>query len=104
MRPSVSRSVGVAGHFVLTVCIGLLHAVCASASGPPFLVASDFTIGGIGHDRFTDLVVDAGGNVYVVGRGAMNSCGASRLISDSQRRLVSKTSSHMQVRKALWER
>jgi hypothetical protein len=39
----------------------------ATAGGPPFVVAADFTLGGVGHDRLTDLVVDASGNAYVAG-------------------------------------
>jgi hypothetical protein len=37
------------------------------AAGPPFIVASEFEIGGSGHDRLTDLVVDAAGNAYIAG-------------------------------------
>jgi hypothetical protein len=44
-----------------------LHAAHGHAGGPPFLVASEFTIGGGAHDRLTDLVVDAGGNAFVSG-------------------------------------
>ena len=39
----------------------------ASPTGPPFLVASEFRVGGAGFDRLSDLVVDAAGNAYVTG-------------------------------------
>ncbi len=48
-------------------CLVALGSASAAAAGPPFLVASDFAIGGSGHDRLTDLVVDAAGNTYVAG-------------------------------------
>jgi hypothetical protein len=51
----------------VVVALGTTAAPRALAGGPPFLVASEFNIGGSGHDRLTDLVIDAGGNAYVAG-------------------------------------
>jgi hypothetical protein len=67
MRRSNASSIGAAGVGVLFACLIGLHASRASAAGPPFLVAADFTIDGSGRNLLTDLVVDASGNAYVSG-------------------------------------
>lgn len=38
-----------------------------AVAGPPYLVASEFRVGGSGGDRLSDLALDAAGNAYVSG-------------------------------------
>jgi hypothetical protein len=66
LRRSITRRTSTISGFVLVMCLAVIGATGAAAS-PPFLVAADFTLGGAGHDRLTDLVLDASGNAYVSG-------------------------------------
>ena len=51
----------------LVAAIAGMWAACAIASDPVFLISKTAAIGGIGHDRATDLAVDANGNAFVAG-------------------------------------
>jgi hypothetical protein len=53
-----------AGILFVVAALWTSAACCAT---PPFLLASDFRIGGDGFDQLNDLVVDSSGNAYVSG-------------------------------------